>query len=108
MRIAHLSDAHIGPLPQPRLRDLLGKRLTGFANWRRARARTHDMALLARVLDDIAAHTPDHIAMTGDIVNIGLANDRRLGQRGSPAQVPAGEQVPAAARRHRRRQLRAR
>ncbi|MGV6873316.1 metallophosphoesterase family protein [Pseudochelatococcus sp. B33] len=75
MRIAHLSDAHIGPLPQPRLRDLMGKRLTGFANWRRGRSRTHDMALLARVLDDIAAHAPDHVAMTGDIVNIGLASE---------------------------------
>lgn len=92
MRIAHLSDAHIGPLPQPRLRDLIGKRLTGFANWRRGRARTHDMALLARVLDDIAAHAPDHIAMTGDIVNIGLASEfpparRFLERLGAPADV---------------------
>ena len=26
--IAHLSDAHIGPLPEPRARELIGKRLT--------------------------------------------------------------------------------
>lgn len=92
MRIAHLSDAHIGPLPQPRLRDLMGKRLTGFANWRRGRSRTHDMAVLAQVLDDIAAHAPDHIAMTGDIVNIGLASEfpparRFLERLGPPERV---------------------
>lgn len=92
MRIAHLSDAHIGPLPSPRLRDLVGKRLTGYANWRRGRSRTHDMDLLARVLDDIAAHAPDHIAMTGDIANIGLASEfpparRFLERLGPPDRV---------------------
>lgn len=92
MRIAHLSDAHIGPLPQPRLHELLGKRLTGYANWRRGRSRTHDMAALTCLLDDIAAHKPDHIAMTGDIVNIGLVSEfpparRFLERLGAPDRV---------------------
>lgn len=91
VRIAHLSDAHIGPLPQPRLLELAGKRLTGFANWRRGRSRTHDMALLARIIDDIAAHAPDHIAMTGDIVNIGLPSEfppaRRFLERLGPPET---------------------
>ena len=69
--LAHLSDAHIGPLPRPRTRELMGKRLTGYVNWRR-RGRLHDMAVLARIVDDMHAHAPDHIAMTGDILNIGL------------------------------------
>jgi 3',5'-cyclic AMP phosphodiesterase CpdA len=69
--LAHLSDAHIGPLPTPRTRDLLGKRLTGYLNWRR-RSRIHNMDVLARIVADIHAQTPDHIAMTGDILNIGL------------------------------------
>lgn len=70
-RLAHLSDAHIGPLPAPRKRDLVGKRLTGYLNWRR-RSRIHNMDVLARIVDDMKAQSPDHIAMTGDILNIGL------------------------------------
>ena len=69
--LAHLSDPHIGPLPKPRARDLMGKRLTGWLNWRRRRG-IHDMDMLARVVADMRAHNPDHVAMTGDILNIGL------------------------------------
>lgn len=78
MLLAHLSDAHIGPLPAPRLRELLGKRVTGWVNWRRGRRLAHDMDALAAVCADIDAHAPDHVAFTGDVVNIGL-----------PAEFPA-------------------
>lgn len=70
--LAHLSDAHIGPMPRPRRRELLGKRLTGYLNWTRGRALIHDMDVLKRLVADIKAQRPDHIAMTGDILNIGL------------------------------------
>ncbi|MBE7204862.1 MAG: metallophosphoesterase, partial [Parafilimonas terrae] len=69
--LAHLSDPHIGPLPRPRKRDLLGKRLTGYMNWAR-RSRLHDMEVLARVVAHMRSHEPDHVAVTGDILNIGL------------------------------------
>ena len=69
--LAHLSDAHIGPLPKPHARELLGKRLTGYINWNR-RGRLHDMAVLHKLVEDMQAQHPDHIAMTGDILNIGL------------------------------------
>lgn len=69
--LAHLSDAHIGPLPKPSARELLGKRLTGYINWNR-RGRLHNMAVLAKLVADMQAQAPDHIAMTGDILNIGL------------------------------------
>jgi 3',5'-cyclic AMP phosphodiesterase CpdA len=72
--LAHLSDAHIGPLPRPRTRDLLGKRITGFVNWRR-RGKLHDMAVLAEIVADLKAQAPDHIAMTGDILNLGLPDE---------------------------------
>ncbi len=71
--LAHLTDPHIGPLPRPRLAELMSKRLTGYVNWRRGRSVSHDMAALAAILADMEAHKPDHIAFTGDIVNIGLA-----------------------------------
>jgi 3',5'-cyclic AMP phosphodiesterase CpdA len=70
--LAHLSDAHIGPIPRPNLAELLGKRVTGYVNWLYKRAGQHDMGVLARLVDDMRAQAPDHVVMTGDIVNIGL------------------------------------
>jgi len=72
--LAHLSDSHIGPLPKPRLRDLAGKRLTGYVNWQR-RFHIHNMGVLGEIVADIKALAPDHIAMTGDILNIGLPEE---------------------------------
>ena len=80
-RLAHLSDAHIGPLPRPRAHELFGKRLTGYINWRNGRDRAHDMGVLARIVADIRAHAPDHVAMTGDIVNIGLPAEYPLARK---------------------------
>ena len=71
-RLAHLSDPHVGPLPAPRMRDLAGKRMTGYWNWRSGRKLIHNMDMLTRILADIEAQRPDHIALTGDLVNIGL------------------------------------
>ena len=70
--LAHLSDAHIGPLPRPQKRELLGKRLTGYLNWTRGRHLVHDMEALRRLVADLKAQRPGHVAMTGDILNIGL------------------------------------
>ena len=74
-RLAHLSDAHIGPLPRPRWNELIGKRLTGFMNWHNGRHNIHNMAVLRTLVQDIHAQTPDHVAMTGDILNIGLHSE---------------------------------
>lgn len=70
--IAHLSDPHLGPLPTLRLRDLTAKRAMGYVNWKRGRERLNDMGMLKRLVADMASQKPDHIAMTGDVVNIGL------------------------------------
>jgi 3',5'-cyclic AMP phosphodiesterase CpdA len=91
-RLAHISDPHLGPLPQPKLRDLAGKRLTGYMNWRRGRDRIHDMALMDRLLADMKAQAPDHIACTGDLINIGLHGEfegarRFLEELGAPTKV---------------------
>ncbi|MBG0811619.1 metallophosphoesterase [Methylosinus sp. H3A] len=90
--LAHLSDAHIGPIPRPSLRELAGKRLTGYANWLNKRAQAHDMGVLGRLVEDIEAQKPDHVVMTGDIVNIGLdaeiaAARRWLSSLGRPEDV---------------------
>jgi 3',5'-cyclic AMP phosphodiesterase CpdA len=73
--LAHLSDPHLAPLPQPRLPDLLGKRAIGFINWQRKRRRVHRMDVLARITDHLKAHAADHIAVTGDLVNLSLADE---------------------------------
>ncbi len=74
-RIAHLTDPHVGPLPRPAIRHLLGKRFTGYVNWRRGRRDAHDMDVLAGLVSDLRDQTPDHIACTGDICNLGLASE---------------------------------
>ncbi|WP_349368064.1 metallophosphoesterase [Salinarimonas sp.] len=74
-RIAHLTDPHVGPLPRPRLRELLNKRLTGYFNWHRGRTKAHDMELLALLVSDMHDQEPHHIACTGDVANIGLPEE---------------------------------
>jgi len=78
--LAHLSDPHLAPLPAPRWSELLGKRITGYINWRRKRRFVHDPAALAKIVADMQAHVPDHIAVTGDIANIALPEEFRRGR----------------------------
>jgi 3',5'-cyclic AMP phosphodiesterase CpdA len=73
--LAHLSDPHLSPLPQPRPSELIGKRATGYLNWRRKRHLIHRSDVLARILADVRAQAPDHIVVTGDLVNIALAGE---------------------------------
>jgi 3',5'-cyclic AMP phosphodiesterase CpdA len=70
--LAHLSDPHLGPMPQPRLRELAGKRAIGYFNWRRKRHAIHRRDVLGELVTDMHAQRPDHIAITGDLVNIAL------------------------------------
>ena len=74
-RLAHLSDPHVGPLGRPRLSQLIGKRATGYANWRRGRSRSHDMAVLEALVADLKGQEVDHLACTGDLCNIGLPSE---------------------------------
>lgn len=74
-RLAHLSDLHIGPLPSPAIRELAGKRITGYLNWRRGRAAHHLMPVLDRLIADIGREACDHVAVTGDLINLGLATE---------------------------------
>jgi len=79
--LAHLSDPHVGPLPQPRLVDLIGKRLTGYWNWHSKRRLIHNMAVLEAIVSDIRCRCPQHVALGGDLVNIGLGAEFDLASR---------------------------
>ena len=70
--IAHITDPHLSPAPMPGFADLRLKRVMGFINWKRGRERLNDMALLKRLVEDLRAQRPDHVAVTGDLVNIGM------------------------------------
>jgi 3',5'-cyclic AMP phosphodiesterase CpdA len=71
-RLAHLSDPHLPPLPAPRLLELAGKRALGYLNWTRNRHKFHRRDVLDTLVSDMQAQTPDHIAITGDLVNLAL------------------------------------
>jgi 3',5'-cyclic AMP phosphodiesterase CpdA len=70
--LAHLSDPHLPPLPAPKLRDLAGKRALGYLNWTRNRHKYHRRDVLDALVSDMQAQGPDHIAVTGDLVNLAL------------------------------------
>jgi 3',5'-cyclic AMP phosphodiesterase CpdA len=70
--LAHISDIHLAPLPHVRKRDLISKRITGYANWHINRSKLHGADALSILISDIKAHNPDHIAITGDMVNLAL------------------------------------
>lgn len=78
--LAHLSDPHLSPLPVASFFELAGKRLTGWLNWQRKRHNVHDRAVLETIVADLQAQQPDHIAVTGDIANIGLPAEYRNGR----------------------------
>ena len=71
-RLAHISDAHLGPLPGVTYRDLASKRVLGYVNWQRNRRRTMHDAIIDTLVTDIKASDVDHIAVTGDLVNLAL------------------------------------
>ena len=71
-RLAHLSDVHLGPLPPVPPHLLVSKRITGWLNWHRNRAKSMGGDTLERILAALRASAPDHIAVTGDLTNLAL------------------------------------
>nr|WP_255720314.1 metallophosphoesterase [Acuticoccus kalidii] len=73
--MAHLSDPHLAPLPSPSARALLSKRVFGYLNWLKNRRHALGEDILAEIVDDIARQSPDHVCVTGDLVNIALPEE---------------------------------
>jgi 3',5'-cyclic AMP phosphodiesterase CpdA len=71
-RLAHLSDPHLPPMPAASFRDLAGKRVFGYLNWTRNRRKYHRRDVLDALVADMQRQRPDHIAITGDLVNLAL------------------------------------
>jgi len=70
--LAHLSDPHLPPLPKPRFAELCNKRMLGFLNWERGRKKFHCPEALEAIVRDVKASDADHIAVTGDLINLSL------------------------------------
>lgn len=77
-RLAHLSDIHLGPLPDLAYRDLVSKRITGYINWRRNRRSNLHEDVIDGIVADMKAAGPDHIAVSGDLVNLALDGEIEL------------------------------
>ncbi len=90
--LAHFSDVHLPPVlggPWPYWN---AKRLLGSANWLRKRRHVHQAAVADKLIADAKALRPDHIAITGDLINLGLPSEYQSALRwlktvGTPANV---------------------
>jgi 3',5'-cyclic AMP phosphodiesterase CpdA len=74
--LAHLSDAHLSNLRKRLvLRNFSGKRVVGGFSWFLKRRHRHLQMVADAVRADILAARPDHVALTGDLVNIAAWNE---------------------------------
>lgn len=103
-RLAHLSDPHVPPLPQPRVGELMNKRLFGYLSWQRRRKGIHRADMLDRLTEDLKSKQPDHVVVTGDLTNISLPGEfeaaahwlRRLGTPDRVTVVPGNHDAYVA------------
>ncbi|MCZ2328725.1 metallophosphoesterase family protein [Bartonella sp. F02] len=70
--LAHISDVHLSPLPEPSFYELLGKRLTGYINWKKKRKNQITTGVLDTLMHALKMKNPDHLVISGDIVNLSL------------------------------------
>ncbi|MGH6892998.1 MAG: metallophosphoesterase family protein [Dongiaceae bacterium] len=102
--LAHLSDPHLADWSADRPWSLANKRLTGWLSWRLNRRRIHLARVLDLMLSDIASQTIDHVAVTGDLINISLPREfenaahwlRRLGPSDKVTVIPGNHDAYVA------------
>ena len=71
--LVHLSDLHLACRPRPV--ELLSKRGLGYINWHRRRKKIHRPEVLDAITRDLKAQAFDHVAVTGDLVNLSLPDE---------------------------------
>lgn len=90
--LAHISDIHLSPLPEPSVGELIGKRLTGYINWKTHRKDVMNSGVLAHLMRELHLRNPHHTAITGDLVNLALKQEyinarEWLSQQGNPKDI---------------------
>ncbi len=74
---AHLTDLHLTRLDEIEPRELANKRILGYLSWRRRRHAVHRPEILEAMVADLRKQTPDHIAISGDLTQLGLPAECR-------------------------------
>lgn len=103
IRLIHLTDPHLTSLDGLRLRQLRGKRWSGYLSWRRRRRFVHRLEVLERLVAAVHAENPVQILVTGDLVHVGLPGEieaaaswlEALGPPGRVMLVPGNHDVYA-------------
>ena len=75
MRLIQVSDAHLSSLADHSFWSLKGKRRLGYLSWYRNRRHQLLRSMLDTLTDALAREEPDMIAVTGDLVHIGLEDE---------------------------------
>lgn len=73
--LAHFSDLHLTPVAGFSPRFWNAKRALGFMNYHRVRRAVHRQDIADRLIDDANLLRLDHIAITGDLANLGLPSE---------------------------------
>jgi 3',5'-cyclic AMP phosphodiesterase CpdA len=104
--LAHISDIHLSPMPEIGWRDLIGKRLTGYLNWKLKRHDELNSETLASLVAHLQSQQADFTAVTGDLVNLAMPYEvdragqwlQALGQHDKVAVCPGNHDayVPGA------------
>ncbi len=87
---AHITDAHLTSPEGATFGELCNKRALSYLSWRRRRRFLHDPVVLARLVTDLKSAGAAHLAITGDLTNLGLPAECRTAlewlERLSPAE----------------------
>jgi 3',5'-cyclic AMP phosphodiesterase CpdA len=101
LTIAQLTDVHLGPIRGFAPRYWNAKRLAGYVNWQRTRRDAYRQDVLDRIVADMRKQAPDHVAVTGDLANIGLPTElahgltwlKSLGDEHAVSVVPGNHDI---------------
>jgi 3',5'-cyclic AMP phosphodiesterase CpdA len=107
-RLAHVSDLHATRVRFSGPHEWNAKRALGWISWRLRRRRKYRPEIAARLIDDLVASEPDHVAVTGDLTHMGLAAEAaeaagwlaRIGPPERVTLVPGNHDAQGAARDH--------
>ncbi len=106
-RLAQLTDVHLGPLPVFWPWHWNAKRWTGYINFWTKRRNFNDPRLVNALVDDLKAQSFDHIAVTGDLANLGMPAEfiqcldwlKALGSPEEVSAIPGNHDIYARLRR---------